>query len=587
MVRGVFVVKVSHRSIWHRVTLLAVGSSLLAGCGTVAAAKPAAPSSPVGNVAIVALTAQTSPNWWFPVGSSATFSDLNGEMNALMYKPLLYISRTDGIDYKRSLASSVTWNKAGTVYTIHLNPKWRWSDGKTVSAADVVWTTRLMLFASSSSASLPWVYGGAGIGGIPVRWKSVVAQGSSTVVVTLDQPSNPQWFLRNGLGQITPVPKSVWDKSPSMTTNLSNIKALANTPSAPEFSVIDGPFAYSAALSKPNSQYWTFVPNPHYDGHKASLKKLVFLYETSPSAVFADLKEGKANVGYLPFSLWSSRSQLSQDKMFGAYAFGFNYLLPNFSPKAPGQFGRMIQHRYVREALEMGIDQTGMVKTFDHGFGVVDYGPVPAKPHTQFYDANLKPAATFNVAKGKALLKSHGWKEVGGVMTKGTEQLAFTLDFVSGSDTVTDEVQLMKQDWAEEGIKVTLQSEPFDSLIANSVSSDPTKWQLIWWGGGWTYEPDYYPTGGGLFASDAASNSGGYSRPEMNALVKKTYEPGNAAEITQRLDAYQAYASQDFPVIWAPWSSTLNEVAGYLHGVKANFNPITDLNSPNYWTITQ
>ncbi|WP_020373109.1 hypothetical protein [Sulfobacillus thermosulfidooxidans] len=143
----------------------------------------------------------------------------------------------------------------------------------------------------------------------------------------------------------------------------------------------------------------------------------------------------------------------------------------------------------------------------------------------------------------------------------------------------------MKQDWAQEGIQVTLLSQPFDTIISDANQGDPTKWQLDWWGGGWTYEPDYYPTGGGLFGTGSAANYGGYSSSTMDSLIKKTYEPGTASQITARMDAYQAWAVKDLPVIWVPWTPTFSEVATYVHGVNSAFNPIEDLNYPNYWTI--
>ncbi|WP_053959071.1 peptide ABC transporter substrate-binding protein [Sulfobacillus thermosulfidooxidans] len=566
-----------------------IGSSLvLAGCGstsTPSTGSSQAVKSPMGNVAVVALTPQTSPNWWFPVVASTAYSDLNSQMQSLMYVPLIHISKTDGIDYKRSLASNVTWNSTGTVYTITLNKKWHWSNGQPVTSADVVWTTQLMLAASSGASSLPWGYGGAGIGGIPTRWKSVTADGPYKVIVTLTQPSNPQWFLHNGLGQILPAPKSVWDIHKNIDNELKFIQSVSNDPGSQYYNVVDGAFKFDAAASKTNNQYWTFVPNPNYDGHKASISKLIYKYETSSSAEFADLKTQKVNVGFLPPSLWNSRGELTADKFSTVYLFGFNYLQPNYNSKAPGGFGQIISHRYVREALEMGIDQQGMINSFYHGHGVVEFGPIPSKPPTQFDDPNLTNPAPFNPQAGKKLLEEHGWKLVNGVMTKNGQKLAFTLDYVSGSNTITDQVQLMKQDWAQEGIQVTLLSQPFDTIISDANQGDPTKWQLDWWGGGWTYEPDYYPTGGGLFGTGSAANYGGYSSSTMDSLIKKTYEPGTASQITARMDAYQAWAVKDLPVIWVPWTPTFSEVATYVHGVNSAFNPIEDLNYPNYWTI--
>ncbi|AUW93664.1 ABC transporter substrate-binding protein [Sulfobacillus thermotolerans] len=562
------------------------GALTLAGCGTTSSAASSTVKSPVGNQAVVALPVQVSPNWFFPVESSSAFSVYNSQMNSLMYVPLLHISKTDGIDYARSLASNVTWNSNGTVYTITLNKKWHWSNGTPVTSADVVWTAQLMMAASSNAPSLPWGYGGAGIGGLPTRWQSVTANGPYQVVVTLNQPSNPQWFLHNGLGQIVPAPKAVWDIHKNMDNELKFILSVSNDPASPYYDVVDGAFKFDAAASKTNNEYWTFVPNPNYDGHKATIDKLVYVYESSNSSEFADLKMNKVGVGYLPFSLYDSRNTLVDDKFAPVYPFGFNYLIPNFSPNAPGGFGNIVSHQYVREALEMGINQPGMISAFYHGYGTPGFSPIPAKPVTKFYDASLKNPDPYNPAAGKKLLEAHGWHLVDGVMTKGSQKLAFTLDYVSGVSAVANQVQLMKQDWAQEGIQVNLESQQFNTLIADTNQANANKWQMVWWGGGWTYEPDYYPTGGGLFASTSASNYGGYQNQKMNQLIQATYQPGTSSQITARMDAYLAYASQQLPVIWMPWTAQFDETATYIHGVNSSYNPITNTNYPNYWTVS-
>jgi peptide/nickel transport system substrate-binding protein len=509
-----------HRSVALFASAVVGGSLLLAGCGTSSSAASAAAKSPHGNVALVALPVEVSPTWFFPVASSTAFSVYNTQMNSLMYVPLLHISKKDGIDYGRSLASNVTWNSTGTVYTITLNKKWKWSNGTPVTSADVVWTAKLMMAASASNASsLPWGYGGAGIGGLPTRWQSVTAPGPDTVVVTLNQPSNPQWFLHNGLGQIVPAPKAVWDIHKDMDNELAFIKSVANDPGSSYYDVVDGAFKFDAAASKTDSEYWTFVPNSQYDGHKASISKLIYIYESSNSSEFAALKLNKLDVGYLPFSLYTSRNELVDDKFSTIYPFGFNYLIPNFNAAAPDGFGKIISHQYVRQALEMGINQSGMVNALYYGHGTSGFSPIPAKPATQFYDSALSNSASFNPKAGEKLLEDHGWTLEHGVMTKGSQKLAFTLDYVSAVNVVTDQVQLMKQDWAQEGVQVTLESQPFNTLIADTNQAQGAHWQMVWWGGGWTYEPDYYPTGGGLFAASSASNYGGYNSPEMNTLI--------------------------------------------------------------------
>ncbi len=561
---------------------LGLSSSILAGCGS--SATPSAPAP--AQQAVIALAAQTSPNWWFPVISSADYGDSNFQMNVMMYVPLIHISKTDGIDYHRSLAQSVSANSTGTRYVITLNKKWHWSNGQPVTAQDVVFTWDILQATSTGAANLPWGYGGAGSGGIPTRWTSVVAQGSDTVVVTLNTPSNPNWFIHNGLAQIVPVPSFVWNRYPhNMLQELRFIQSVANSPGNAAFNVVDGPYRFSHMV--PND-YWSFVPNPNYDGHKSTLKKVIFQYETSPSSEFLGLRNGTINVGYLPTSEWKARTQLTDDRMTTPYEFGFTFLQPDYNSAAPGGLGPVFQNLYVRQAMEMGIDQPAIVQAFFHGYGVSENDPIPSRPKTVFYDTSLKQVIyPFNPAQGKQILEDHGWQLQNGVMTKKGVKLEFTLLYISGSQSSANIVQLIKQDWAQEGIVINLQSGPFDQVLSTAQQSDPTKWNMAFWGTpSWTYEPDYYPTGGSFYLTNAGANQGGYNNPNMDTLIKNSYAPGTPTQITSALDQYLSYAAHQLPVLWLPYTPIFNEHSANLHGTVQTYNPITTFLYPNYWTIS-
>ena len=49
-------------------------------------------------------------------------------------------------------------------------------------------------------------------------------------------------------------------------------------------------------------------------------------------------------------------------------------------------------------------------------------------------------------------------------------------------------------------------------------------WQIANYGIGWTYFPDYYPTGEDNFLTGAATNFGGYSDPKADKLIRATLQ---------------------------------------------------------------
>ena len=564
---------------WRGWTVGIVGALalVLAGCGAATTPSSSSGVAPgLNNNEITLLGGiQVEPNFWFPIMSNTTCSTANG-LSGLMYLPLLHISRTDGINFSRSIASGITVSNNDTTYTITLNPKWHWSNGQPVTAANVVFGWDII--QASSQPNAPWTYCGDGIGGVPQDFKSVTAPNPTTVVVTTTKAVNPVWFEHNGLGQLIPIP-SVWNKHKNMTRELQFIQQEGNSPSNSLFSVIDGPYAFGSFV---DNEYWTMVANPKYDGHQATIKKLLFEYETSSSNAFAAMRKGTFATAGLPDSYYPDRNQLTKNYLVetAPYGFCFNYMVPNLSSQAPGGMGSIFNQLYVRQALQLGIDQAAIVKDFDHGLAQPTYGPVPSVPPNKYYDPNI-PKYVFNPAKGKKLLEDHGWRMVNGVMTKGHQKLAFTWLVVSGSNTVTNTAVLIKADWAQEGIDATIKEEPFNQVIA----TPPSKFQLEWWGGGWCYEPDYYPTGGGLFATGAASNAGDYSNGKMNQLIQATYSPQTPASAQKALDAYQVYAAQQLPVLYLPTATSLELVKPGLHGVNSDFNPITVGTSFNRWTI--
>ncbi len=570
-----------------------LGLVLLAGCGSGSPSTTTTNSSSSNSTVVVAEAPLSAPNWFFPVIGLSASSNTNIQTDSLMYKPLLHITNQDTVDYKRSLAEKITYNKAGDVYTIYLNPKYHWSNGAPVTAQDFVFTWDLFVAASVTKPAPPWAYAWSGIGGLPQDWKSAEAINAHTVKVTLTRPVNPTWFILNGLGQISPVPKNVWDKHPTnMAQELSYIQSVANSPSAKPYQVVDGPFKFRSMI--PNNQ-WVFVDNPAYDGHKATIKKLIFQYETSTSAEFTGLRNGTVSVGYLPDTYWKSRSRLTGDVLSMPYVFGFNYLAPNLSSKAPGGVGTAFQKPYVRQALEMGIDQKGIIDTLYHGHGIVEDSPIPSQPPTQFDNPKLaKPPFPFNPAAGKKLLEKHGWAEQNGVMTKNGIALKFNLLYMSGDPTLTDMVTLIKSDWAREGVQVALTAEPFANVIGTASQSDANKWQMAFWGGGWTYEPDYYPSGDGLFNTGGGANTGGYSSSRLDALINATTnQVGTAAQTRAAMDAYESFMAQQVPVIWLPWAPSSYVGTGYpehaknVHGTVKTFNQVTDLYYPNWWTVSK
>lgn len=561
-------------------TLMLVGSAaaasvVMSACGSTSPSQPAANTSTVshGNTLTMALPEDTNINWYIPITDAANDSDYNTWLQDQIYQPLIYLNDKYQIVPKYSVASRITYNKLGTVYHVYIGKQWKWSNGTPVTAQDLLFTWHVVQAASATNAPAPWPFVGAGTGDIPSGVKSVVANNSHEVTFTLDHPENQQWFIYNGLIQLTPMPASVFDKDGSnWSQEIRYLGSIATNPAASAEKISDGPFILTSAQP---SQEWVLKPNPDYGGHRATVKKLVFAYEASNAAEFAALRTGTVNLGYLDPSQLGSKAQLTRlgDKIFPGYSLGVFWVNMNMWPASPTK--SVFDQLYVRQALEQSIDQQAIVKSIYHGYAIPQYGPLPSTPKTEYYSAAAEPVMPYNLKAAKKLLTSHGWKEVNGVMTKGNQKMQWTMIYATGSEATLQMAELMKADWARIGVDVTLRGENFNQFISMTSNKTNTQWQLGV-GTGWTYNgPGWMPTGGELFASNAPSGTG-YGNAHENALIAATHLPyPNQADFLKAFYRYEAFTAAQLPFLWVPNPATINVAAPDVVGAEQYMNSTT------------
>jgi len=145
-------------------------------------------------------------------------------------------------------------------------------------------------------------------------------------------------------------------------------------------------------------------------------------------------------------------------------------------------------------------------------------------------------------------------------------------------------MQALKSSFAQAGIQVSLTSAPFDSIISLLAPCTKTEsscsWQMLNYGGGWTYGVDPYPTGDQLFATGSGSNASNYSDPEADKIIAASvHGPGS-------LTTYENYLADQIPVLWMPQPVyQISEISKNLHGTMPQ-SPIESL-TPEDWYLTK
>jgi peptide/nickel transport system substrate-binding protein len=592
-----------------------------------------------GGTAYFAETTQAAPNYIFPFAPLQFFSTTNfQDFINLLYRPLYWFGKGAGPDLNLSLslADAPQYSNGGKTVKVTMKP-YKWSNGETVTAEDVLFWMNMM-----KVEKLNWA--GYAAGTIPDDLASVTASGD-TITFTLKSTANSNWFTYNELSQITPMPLA-WDvtaagQKPQLCGTASfqqvavtgskatpvsaaakscaavysflagQAKKLSSYASNPLWAVVDGPFKLTHFDTSGNV---TMVPNRKYSGPiKPKLAKFVELPFTSDSAEFNALAAGKVDVGFLPPSDITSNATTTgtcglkpganNPRLAANYniaagnAWQANFFAVNFNSTGNGgEAGKIFRQLYFRQAFQTLVDQPAYIQHIYHGYGVPTYGPVPVCPTNTFASSELKlgnPYA-YDPVRAKQLLTSHGWTvKPGGTsvcadaakcgVPAGTK-LDLDLQYVGGSPYEDQLMQSQKSSWSQAGIHVNLTTGTFDTVLGIAVpcgsSSSNCSWEMENWGGGWIFSPDYYPSGEDLFQTGASSNSGSYSDTKMDRLIKDT-TVGSAS-----LSEYGVYGAKQLPaVVWQPITIVANEVNKKLQGVTP-INALTNIN-PENWYFTK
>lgn len=587
------------------VALLGVVTAFVsASCGS---------SSPSKTTATFAEEPGLPPNYILPLAGAANFTAPNvSQFQPLLYRPLYWFGSNGRVapDDALSLASAPQYAPDGKSVTVTLK-SYKWSDGKPVTTRDVEFWQNLV-----TANKLNW--GGYSPGEYPDNVVGTTVNSPTSITFHLSQAYGQYFFSYNELSQITPLPQHVWDKESVSGTvadydrtaagavavyNFLNAQAtdVGSYNTNPLWQVVDGPWKLKS-LDK--SGLLKLVPNTKYSGPvKPKLSEFDEVPFSNEAAEFATLKQGTGgknsiDYGYLPYANVAQKDSITSL----GYAlqpwtgWQINYIQLNFTNPTTGP---LLNQLYFRQVMQQLIDQSTYISTAMAGYGYPTYGPVPLKPPNDFVDATAqKNQYPFDATAALARLKANGWTpSVGGTATcsnpgTGAGQCgagiaagapaAFKLEYSSGETALDREMQLLKRDFAMVGIQVTLTTAPFNTVLEHATPCTPGQtcsWDMQFWGGGWIYAPDYYPSGDEIFSTGAAANYGGYSDSTMDTLIAGTVTAATPAA----MGPYQDYAAKQLPVLWMPTAyPQLSVINTKLHGTTPQ-DPLLSI-YPENWT---
>jgi peptide/nickel transport system substrate-binding protein len=585
--------------------LLAAGAVVLAlvaaGCSSSGNSNSSSGTTAVkGGTAVWAEPPSSVPTYIFPYVDSSNISNLNlFDLQYLMYRPLYWFGQNGQPEPNNSLSLANPPVVNGRNVTITLK-HYMWSDGTQVTAQNV-------MFWLNMEKALPADYGA--YTGFPANMSSIKVVSPTEIQMTMSKPYSASWLQYNDLSEIVPMP-TAWDRTASgpshCETTVSDCAAvysylnkqaenLSGYATSPIWGVVDGPWRLSSFNADGHN---TFVPNKKYSGPvKPKLSAFQEVPFTTDSAEYDVLRSPssstKIDVGYLPDQDAPSKpanasvgsNPLSGYTLDPLYPWGIDYSAMNFQ-SSNGDHGAIFKQLYFRQALQYMMNQKAIISGPLRGYGALTVGPVAATPATKWLSSTGRAGDPypFNPTKAKQLLTSHGWKvtaggtstcakpgtaadECGAGVTAGSG-LDFNFLYLSGTAWVQSEMTQLQSNSSSIGIKLNLVPKTLGDILSEVggncvVVKAPCNWDMANWGFGWSFSPDYLPTGDQLFECGAVANSGGFCDKTNDSLIGQTLTNDSLSLFYQ----WQNYLAPKLPVIYQPNAAyTLTEVSNSLKG---------------------
>lgn len=422
---------------------------------------------------LVASTIGEGPKTFNPFN---TKDNISAMMSEVMYDGLLTTHPVTGQPIPK-LAKSFSVN--GNDYVIHLRHGIKWSDGKPITADDVVFTWQNIIFD--------------GFGNTSTR-DSIIIDGKLPTVKKIDdytvefktpQPFAP--FIRMLSTSI--APKHIFE--PAVKKGKEYFETFLSTNIDPKILVTSGAFKLKEYVP---AQRVVFERNPNYyminkNNQKLPyLDKLVYLIVGDINNEVLKFEGGELDTIGLQGANVARFKELEKHSNFKVYNLGpdtgtmfVSFNLNNRKDKNGKYFvdlkkQRWFQDKNFRQAVDYAIDRKNMVLNIANGLAAPLY--TAESLNSIYLNKNLKPYDR-NIEKSKDLLKKSGywWDKKGHLMDKFGNHVEFNL-FTNAGNTEREAIGVMvKQDLEDLGMKINFKPIEFNSLVNKLVNT--SDWDIV------------------------------------------------------------------------------------------------------------
>ena len=433
--------------------------------------------APIGKFGgtFTASTIGEGPKTFNPFNSK---DNISSAMSEIMYDGLLTTHPVTGQPIPK-LAKSFSISEDGKEYSINLRHGIKWSDGKPITADDVVFTWRDIILA--------------GLGNTSIR-DSIVINGKLPTVYKIDdytvkfvtpEPFAP--FIRMLSSPI--APKHIFE--PAVKKGAQYFETFLSTNTKPKDLVISGAFKLKEYVP---AQRVVYERNPNYyiinkNGDKLPyLDRLVYLIVGDLNNEVLKFEAKELDTINLQGSKVARYKAMEPHSDFTIHNLGPNtgtiYLAMNLNNRknndgkfyVPPKKQAWFNDVNFRKAVDYAVDRKNIVLNIANGIGEPLF--TAESLNSIFLNTNLKPYDK-DLNKSRELLKKSGfyWDKHGRLYDKFNNRVEFDM-LTNAGNTEREAIGVMiKQDLEDLGMKVNFKPIEFNSLVNKLVNT--LDWDMV------------------------------------------------------------------------------------------------------------
>lgn len=392
------------------------------------------------------------------------------------------LTRVSGITAEPEPALAKSWDISpdGLTWTIHLREGVKWNDGKPLTADDVVFTYRQLVYNKDIPTSSRDVF--------TIEGKEFDVTKVNDLTVTFKTPVKFAPFLQGLVQEI--LPKHILEKSVRDGT----FNSTWGVDSKPEEIVGTGPFMIDHYEP---SQRVVLKRNPHYwrtdsAGNRLPyLDSIIILIVPNIDVSLLKFQDGESDYFGLRGSDYPILKPLEKQKNFTIYRagpdFGTNFIVFNQNPEKNPETGKpyvdpiklkWFANLQFRKAVALALDRQSIIDLAMNGLAYIQHSAMSPSAGF-FYNPNVIKY-DYNPEKSRQILADAGFKDRNGdgyIEDPEGHKVEFNL-FTNAENTVRVKIaDMIRKDLEEVGMHVRFTALEFNNLVDKLSST--ADWECI------------------------------------------------------------------------------------------------------------